>query len=72
MKHEMQPPPQIDREAWLLAVAIARAIRVSRDEGDAIRRICTLLDIWEVKITPGDLGSRAQPSSLRSGETPSP
>lgn len=65
------PPPTLAQEAYSLSLAIARAIRVARDEKDAVRRICTLLGIWEINIDPGELGSCAQESSRRSGP-PSP
>lgn len=53
MKCEMTPPSQ---DAWILGLAIARAIQCSTDEKDALRRICTLLGFWEVKISPKELG----------------
>ena len=51
------PPPPVNREAWTLALALARAIRYSSDEKDAVRRICALLGFWEVKIAPSELGA---------------
>lgn len=56
------PPPLVNREAWILALAIARAIQVSQDEKDAVRRICALLSIWEVDIVPSKLGTLRQDS----------
>ncbi len=50
-------PSSISRETWILALAIARAIRYSLDEKDAVQRVCTLLGFWEVKIAPSELGA---------------
>lgn len=58
MKYKMQLP--IDQEAWLLGLAIARAIQAARDEKDAVRRICVLLGVWEIDIDPSGLGPRCQ------------
>lgn len=50
----------LSKDAQILGLAIARAIQVSKDEKDAIHRICTLLNIWEVKMAPNELGSLRQ------------
>ena len=49
-----------DQKICTLGLAIARAVRVSRDEADALRRICFLVEVWGVKIDPGELGSKCQ------------
>lgn len=57
MKNQLSP---ITWEEQVLGLAIARAIRVSRDEWDAVRRVCILLGVWEIDIDPSELGSSAQ------------
>lgn len=54
MKYE---PSSITKEEQVLGLAIARAIRVSRDERDAVRRVCLLLSLWGIEVAPGELGS---------------
>ena len=66
------PPPTLAQEAYSLGLAIARAIRVARDEKDAVRRVCILLGVWDINIDPSELGSFSQASAFRSGDTPSP
>lgn len=66
-----QPSP-LTWEEHILALAIARAIRVSRDERDAVRRVCILLGVWEIDIDPSELGSFARDQGSRSSLTPSP
>ncbi len=72
MKHKSTACQLKDREACPLGLAIARAIRVAQDEKDAVRRVCILLDVWDISIDPSELGSSAQASGFRSGGTPSP
>ncbi len=55
-------PSSISRETWILALAIARAIRHSSDEKDAVQRVCALLGFWEVDIVPSELGTLRQDS----------
>lgn len=66
------PPPTLAQEACPLGLAIARAIQVAQDEKDAVRRVCILLGVWDIKIDPSELGSFSQASAFRSGDTPSP
>lgn len=54
MKYE---PSSITKEEQVLGLAIARSIRVSRDERDAVRRVCLLLGLWGIEVSPGELGS---------------
>lgn len=66
------PPPTLAQEACPLGLSIARAIQVAQDEKDAVRRVCILLGVWDIKIDPSELGSFSQASAFRSGDTPSP
>ena len=57
MKREIHAEPPEEQKPCSLGLAIARAVRVSCDEQDALQRICMLLNIWGVRIAPGELGS---------------
>lgn len=58
MSNEKSLPMPEDQKTCTLGLAIARAIRVSRDEADALRRICFLVEAWGVEINPSELGSK--------------
>lgn len=58
MNQETSCSPPEDQKTCTLGLAIARAIRVSRDEADALRRICFLVEAWGVEINPSELGSK--------------
>ena len=58
MMHRPCPPP-VSQDSWILALIIARTIRCSSDEKDAIQRICTVLRVWNVEIAPNELGAQA-------------
>lgn len=47
----------VTKESMLIGLRIAFLIRDSRDEKEAIARICRFLNHWEVPIAPGELGS---------------
>lgn len=51
------PKPPVTKETMLIGLRIAYLIRDSRDEKEAIRRICRFLNHWEIPIAPGELGS---------------
>ena len=50
-------PSYPSRDAWILGLVIARAIRCGADEKDALRRICVLLGFWNISIGLEDLGT---------------
>lgn len=52
----------VTKESMLLCSAVAWMIQSSRDEKEAIRRICGILNHWQYEIDPSELGSFAQGS----------
>ena len=62
----------VTKESMLVCHGVAWMIQSSRDEKEAIQRICKFLDHWQYEIDPSELGSFSQASAFRSGDTPSP
>ena len=54
MKYDPSYP---SRDAWILGLVIARAIRCGADEKDALRRNSVLLGFWNISIGLEDLGT---------------
>ncbi len=55
---ESQAP--VTKESMLVCHGVAWMIQSSRDEKEAIQRICKFLNHWHYEITPSELGSRPQ------------
>lgn len=62
----------VTKESMLVCCGVAWMIQSSRDEKEAIERICRFLDHWQYEIDPSELGSFSQASGFRSGPPPSP
>ena len=56
-----QAKPPVTKETMLACHGVAWIIQSSRNEQEAIRRICRFLNHWQYEITPGDLGSALEP-----------
>lgn len=59
-------------EAIVMRMKIQIAIRASKDEAEALRRICAILGEYGDPIDPGELGAEAGEDRRKEAETPAP
>lgn len=64
----------VTKESMLVCHGVAWMIQSSRDEKEAIQRICKFLNHWHYEITPSELGTCPQDDAghpLVPGDSPS-